>query len=140
MQKVLIYIIGAIILVSLGVAGAMLIMERTGNQTQEAGTNLKESVSYDPDGAFITNIKDSKKLIKVSIVIEMEDNKKIDYMTKNNYKIRNIINDVLSGLSEEDIGKDNARDDIRADIREEIRTKLSLDGIIDVYFNEFVTQ
>lgn len=73
-------------------------------------------------------------------MIEMEDNKEIDYMTKNNYKIRDIISDVLSGLSEENIGKDNARDDIRADIREEIRTKLSLDGIIDVYFNEFVTQ
>jgi len=116
----------------------MLMKEWSGNE--EAGITLKKSVSYDPNGDFITNIKDSKRLLKVSIVIEMEDKKKIEYMTSNNYKIRDVIIEVLSRLSEEDIRKDHARVDLKGDLREEICSKLSLDGIVDIYFNEFVTQ
>jgi flagellar FliL protein len=101
---------------------------------------MADTVSYSPGDAFITNLKGSKQLLKAAIVIEMDSNKEIAYMTKHNYKIRDLIIENLSGLTAEDMMKNDIRDTLKTRIRKNLEDTLAVKGIIEIYFDEFVTQ
>ena len=74
------------------------------------------TVSYDPGDEFITNLKGNSSFVKVDIIIEMKDNKKIKFMTNNNYKIRDSIIYVLRTKTKEDMNKESIVDELKNDI------------------------
>jgi|GEM_PF-3117975 len=138
MNKVGQIIILALVFMGLGAGAAFFIFKTMGVQAQEI--KRLESIPYEPGNDFITNLSGSRKLLKASIVIEMNNKQEIEFMTKNNYKIRDAIIDILTRLSEEDIAKDDIRYTLKAQIRKTLEEKLAITGIIDVYFDEFVIQ
>jgi flagellar FliL protein len=132
-------IILAIALLGLGALGGSLYMKMTGSNDADSG-KMADTVSYSPGDAFITNLKGSKQLLKAAIVIEMDSNKEIAYMTKHNYKIRDLIIENLSGLTAEDMMKNDIRDTLKTRIRKNLEDTLAVKGIVEIYFDEFVTQ
>ena len=132
-------IILAIALLGVGVLGGFLLMKWKGSENADPG-RLEDTVSYSPGDPFITNLKGSKQLLKAAIVIEMDSKKEIAYMNKHNYKIRDLIISNLSGLTAEDMEKDDIREILKDRIRKSLEDGLSVNGIVEIYFNEFVTQ
>lgn len=139
MKKAFIYILGSLLLFGLGAVLGMQI-SNSNSDVVRSEVSTKKTISYEPGDDFITNLSNSKKLLKTSIVIEVNNKKEIAYMTKNNYKVRDIIVDVLSQVTEEEVLKADIRNELKKEIHEELKTRLGLNGIVDVYFNDFVTQ
>lgn len=96
--------------------------------------------SLDPGDYFVTNIKDSKNLLKTDIIIKMKDKKKYDYLISNNYLVRDGIITFLSEKPfDELVGKDN-QIKLKKEIVDRLNYTFDCDSIVDIYFNEFVIQ
>lgn len=94
----------------------------------------------DPGDYFVTNIKDSKNLLKADIIIKMKEKKKYEYLCANNYLVRDGIINFLSEKSfDELVGQDN-QTKLKKDIIERLNYTFDCDAIVDIYFNEFVIQ
>jgi flagellar FliL protein len=146
MNKKMLAISGFIIA---GLCGIIIYLMFNGYGINSNGTNTNswmngkdsgKTFSYDPGGAFITNLKDSRKLLRTSIMIEVKDKGQIKYMTESNFKIRDIILGVLCELSEESFNEGNIMDTLKEDIKRALGEGLDIYGIADIYFSEFVYQ
>ncbi len=94
----------------------------------------------DPGDYFVTNVKDSKNLLKADIIIKMKEKKKHEYLCTNNYLVRDGIINFLSEKSfDELVGQDN-QTKLKKDIIERLNYTFDCDAIVDIYFNEFVIQ
>jgi flagellar basal body-associated protein FliL len=128
-----------ITLLLVGAVGGYFFSKWSNNSSQTVG-RITDTVSYSPGDPFITNLKGSRQLLKTEIIIEMQSNKIQSYLSKYNYKVRNLIIDNLSSLTAGDLEKEDVRDILKSKIRGDLEEELSVDGIIDIYFSEFVTQ
>jgi len=98
---------------------------------------------YEPGDYFVTNIKDSRALIKTTIVLELhapqnqmdEINK---YLKENNHILRDIIVFTLRSKTEEELRADNIDQTLREEIVKSISERMGIDYISNVYFNDYV--
>lgn len=98
---------------------------------------------YEPGDYFVTNIKDSRALIKTTIVLELnapanemdEINK---YLKENNHVLRDIIVFTLRSKTEQELRAENIDETLRAEIVKSISEKMGIDYITSVYFNDYV--
>ncbi|MGI6193206.1 MAG: flagellar basal body-associated FliL family protein [Christensenellales bacterium] len=98
---------------------------------------------YEPGDYFVTNIKDSRALIKTTIVLELnapanemdEINK---YLKENNHVLRDIIVFTLRSKTEQELRAENIDETLRAEIVKSINEKMGIDYITSVYFNDYV--
>lgn len=95
---------------------------------------------YQPGEFFVTNITDSRNLLKSNITIEMRDKKKFDEFQKNTFKIRDIIIYVLRSKTYDEIKNPNIQNILKTQIKNNINELFGGDGIEDIFFNEFVLQ
>ncbi len=99
--------------------------------------------TYSPGDYFVTNIKDSKALIKTTIVLELhayeEDIESItQYLTENNHILRDIIVFTLRSKTEEELRSENIDLTLREEIVNSISEKMEINYISAVYFNDYV--
>ncbi len=102
-----------------------------------------ETMFYPPGESFVTNIKDSVRLLKTAVVLELTtaDTEKItEYLTENNHVIRDIILSTLRNKNEEELRAQNIQDELREEIKASISEKMGIDYLQKVYFNDFVIQ
>lgn len=99
-----------------------------------------EVFKYDPGEFFVTNITDSKSLLKSDIIIVMTDKEQFKEFENNTFKVRDILINVLRSKNYEQIREPKAQDVLKAEIKEKLKEKLNTDSISDIYFNEFVVQ
>lgn len=98
---------------------------------------------YEPGDYFVTNIKDSRALIKTTIVLELnapanemdEINK---YLKESNHVLRDIIVFTLRSKTEQELRAENIDETLRAEIVKSINEKMGIDYITSVYFNDYV--
>jgi len=133
MKKKLIIII--VVILAVGAAGAYFLM---GNQPAE-----KIYSYYEPGDYFVTNIKDSKALIKTTIVLELHaDEKEMEsineYLKENNHILRDIIVFTLRSKTEEELRAQNIDQTLRTEIVKSISEQMGIDYISAVYFNDYV--
>jgi len=100
---------------------------------------------YEPGDYFVTNIKDSKSLIKTTIVLELyayeSDLESIkEYLTENNHIIRDIIVFTLRSKTEDELRSQDIADTLRQEIVQRISENIDVDYITTVYFNDYVIQ
>lgn len=99
-----------------------------------------EVYMYDPGDFFVTNVSDSKCLVKADILIELSDKDTNEYLTDNSFKVRDAVVRILRGKTYNDIMRADIQDEIKKDIIDKLTSEYELDGIENVYFNEFVVQ
>ena len=102
-----------------------------------------ETIFYTPGDYFVTNIKDSEALIKVTIVLELsttEPDKTNEYLTANNHIIRDVIVFTLRGKTEEELRSQDIEKQLRTEIVSNLKEKMGLDYITTIYFNDYVIQ
>ena len=96
--------------------------------------------SYDPGEFFVTNVVDSKALIKTDIIIELSNKDTNKYLTANAPQVRDIIIRVLRSKSYDEIMQADIQDKIEKEVIDALTSQYSLEGIENIYFNEFVVQ
>lgn len=131
MKKIIIIII-AVVLVAAGVTSYFLFF------------NDKEApvirAFYVPGDFFVTNIKDSKYLLKSTIVIELNQEGMDEYLSEYNHVIRDIIVFTLRDKTEDELRSTGVQDELRAEIVARIKSEMEIDYIVDIYFNDYVIQ
>lgn len=99
---------------------------------------------YVPGDYFVTNIKDSYSLLKVTIVLEVnkdaEDEEFVDFLTANNHIIRDTIVFILREKTEEELRASDIKQTLGAEIVQKVNDALGIDNIKTVYFNDYVIQ
>ena len=95
-------------------------------------------VEYSPGDFFTTNVKESTRLLKTSIVLVVNDeglNKKLE--TENSH-IRDSIIFILRDLTEEEIRATGNQDELRDRVLSTLNERLGIDNFIEVLFIDFV--
>ncbi len=132
MKKILIIVIVAVILA--GAAVYLLFL---------MPPPAAETVYYVPGDYFVTNIADSTRLLKTTIVLELktaEADKVKEYLTENNHIIRDIIVFALRSKTEDELRSNEIEKTLRDELVNSLESKMGLDYIETIYFNDYVIQ
>jgi flagellar FliL protein len=98
---------------------------------------------YSPGESFVTNIKDSVRLLKTSVVLEIsstDTEEVLEYLKENNHVIRDIVLFTLREKTEEELRSMGIDEGLRKELQENISKKMGIDYLQRVYFNDFVIQ
>ena len=132
MKKIII-----IILVALAVAGAAVYFLFLAPPPEP------ETSYYVPGDYFVTNIKDSTRLLKTTIVLELsttDPDVATKYLTEHNHILRDIIVFTLRSRNEDELRSDGIENDLRKEIVDSLKSQMGLDYIQTIYFNDYVIQ
>jgi len=102
-----------------------------------------ETVYYVPGDYFVTNIADSTRLLKTTIVLELsttDPDGVTAYLTENNHILRDIIVFTLRSKTEEELRSNEIEKTLRDEIVNNLESKMGLDYIVTIYFNDYVIQ
>jgi len=98
---------------------------------------------YSAGDSFVTNVKDSLRFLKTTVVLEISatDTEKVqEYLKENNHVIRDIIVFTLRQKTEEELRSIGIEEQLREELRKNISKKMGIDYLQKVYFNDFVIQ
>ncbi|MBZ4666230.1 flagellar basal body-associated FliL family protein [Mahella sp.] len=92
------------------------------------------------DGSFVTNLKDSRHFLKVTMVIEVANGAILDEFTSKDYMVNDIIVSVLSNKTDEEAAADGFQSKLKNEIISALNKKFGEGAVVNIYFNEFVIQ
>ncbi len=99
----------------------------------------KRTYTYAIDELY-TNIKDSRRILKVNIVIETTDEKIIEQLEHKVSKITNDILELLRSKDEKALYADKGQQVLRKEVLACIKSSIPSDKIADTYFTQFIIQ
>lgn len=135
MKNKIIIIVLAVVLAA-GAAFYFLVFKNTGEEKNE----LAELYNYSIDDSFVTNVKDSSKLFKATVILVVNEKGLDDFLDTNQYVIRDTVLFIMRSLTEEDIRSSDIQDKLRATIPLSLNNALKIDNVVSVYFGDFVMQ
>lgn len=102
-----------------------------------------KTIYYVPGEYFVTNIADSTRLLKATIVLEIsttDPDGVTEYLTENNHIIRDNIVFTLRSKTEAELRSDGIEESLRSEIVDNLKSNMGLDYIVTIYFNDYVIQ
>lgn len=93
---------------------------------------------YSPGDFFVTNVKDSNRLLKTSVVLELDSKKMQDELKDKNTLIRDTIIFILRELDETDVRSPDVQEKLRVQLKDALNKQLGTEHIIGILFNDFV--
>jgi len=124
-----------IFVVLFAVLGGSLMTLLTGCSSEAAGD---VRVEYTPGDVFTTNVKDSYRILKTSIVLVVNKEGMEETLAKENTRIRDSIIFLLRQLDEDAVRAPGTQERLRNDIITALNERLELDIFVEVLFNDFV--
>lgn len=101
-------------------------------------------VTFSPGDYFVTNVKDSNRLLKAAVVLVLDTDKAYKKLPArldaNVAGVRDTIIFILRELDEDEIRADGVEDDLRKRISAALNTSLETEGVKTVLFSDFVMQ
>ena len=93
-------------------------------------------------GTFVANLadKDADRYIKVTIIMEVQDEKVKEEATKRMPQIKDAINTLLFTKTSEELKSPEGIEKLKEEIIRRTNAILPLGGVKDVYFTEFIIQ
>ena len=101
---------------------------------------LEELKSYETGDAFITNIKDSKALCKLSATIACSGTDQTEFMKANQALERSCILEVVRNHTEEELRAPDAPQTLAKEMVSVLNEKLETDTVVNVYISDYVVQ
>ena len=138
-KKIVILLLLILLVVAIGAGAAYYFILRPA-AAAAAAEKPAELYEYAISDSFVTNVKDSNKLLKTTIVLVVDEKDLDDFLDENQYTIRDTILFILRGLTEDDIKNDDIQDTLRQSIPEALNEALEIDSIVSIYFSDFVMQ
>ena len=133
-KVIIIVAIAAVIVVGGGLAAYFLLFATPAEPTPAP------LFTYMPGDYFVTNIMDSKALLKVTVVLVINDEKQLTYLSNNEYILRDTVIAVLRDKTEDELRAPDATDMLREDLVNALRDDLGMDYLVTLYFNDYVLQ
>jgi flagellar basal body-associated protein FliL len=125
-----------ILIIVIGVIAVSTLLLSCGKKEGEPEVTL---YNYAIKDAFIANVNNSEKLVKVSIVLVVNKDITAD-LEENIYIIRDTILIMLRSLTDEDISSPDIMEKLRSEIPAALNEALEIDNVVSVYFTDFVMQ
>ena len=108
---------------------------------KKANSGEKEVVKYNLTvDEMYSNIKDSKRILKMKITIESIDPKSIEKLTEKNFLVRDEVNKIVRNKTDDELEGADGQTNLQKEIKSSLITLFEDKNITDVYFNEFIIQ
>ncbi|SHJ05825.1 flagellar basal body-associated FliL family protein [Lutispora thermophila] len=133
----IIVVVLLIVVIALGVA---LITAQSNSENDESIKVNKNITMYSFDQSFVSNVKDSNKILKVTVQLELANSKVQEIISARNPELRHEINLLLRSKTEEDLKGAEGQSNLQKEILSVVRKLLNSDKILNVYFDEFIMQ
>ena len=135
-KKVLIFSIIGLIITAIIFAGVFYFVasDKPDKEVEEVKT-----FTYTIGGLY-SNLKDSKKILKINIVLETTDEKIHEKIDAEKSKINNNILELLRSKTEAELVGDTGQQSLRKEVLELTKAVFPSDKINNVYFIEFIIQ
>jgi flagellar FliL protein len=97
---------------------------------------------YSTGEAIVTNVKDTNRLFKTSVVLVLnsDDDKLNEDLVNRNAVIRDALIFILREMSEDEILQVGSKDEIRQAMITSLNTRLAIDNVVGILFNDYVMQ
>ncbi len=137
-KNFLLKIIIILLLIILIAISIFFLSYRSNLNNQESIKVDKNIKIYSFQDPFISNIKDSNKILKVVIKLELTNPRIEDVINAKNSEIRHEINLLLRGKTEEDLKGSEGQAMVQKEILDVVRKLLDTESVRNVYFDEFI--
>jgi flagellar FliL protein len=134
----LIIVIILIIVITFGLT-VFFMQKNIGGEEESLKIN-KNIIMYSFDESFISNVKDSNRILKVTIKLELSNSKIQEIVKARNPEIRHEINLLLRGKTEGDLKGSEGQSNLQKEILNVTRKLLNTEKVLNVYFDEFIIQ
>jgi flagellar basal body-associated protein FliL len=138
-KKPMIAVIALLLVVVLAGGGYYFLVIK---KQQDAAAEKKNPTYYtfELKDSFVTNVKDSDKLFKATIILVLDKDKMDTELTAKLPVIRDTILFQLRDLTEDDIGSSTVEGTLRKSIPAAVNKALGITDVKSVYFSDFVMQ
>ncbi len=135
-KKMLIIIIAVVVLLAVAAGLYFFVFSKKDEETEP-----EIIPSYYPlEDAFVTNVKDSGKLFKTTVILIADSPDLAELMTENQYLVRDEILFILRSLTEQDIASQTIQERLREQIPARLNEALGIENFYSVMFSDFVMQ
>ncbi|MCX7714814.1 MAG: flagellar basal body-associated FliL family protein [Clostridia bacterium] len=131
-KSIVIIVLAAMLLAVSGGAGYFFMSRKAAAKA--------EVFVYDPGDFFVTNVVDSKCLIKTDIIIETNNKETYKFFESNQFKVRDTVIEILRSKKFHDMMQPEVQGILKQEIKTALESNFGLAGIDSIYFNEFVVQ
>ena len=143
MDKKNFVLIAIIILLLFVIVSGIILYMFVLNKPEETGikeiTIDKDVVLYEFGSSFVTNVKESRRMCKLTIKLEV-DAKLVELLDYKKSAIIDKINLIMRGKTEDDLAGIEGQMKIKAEIRDAIKKIISTEKKIEVNVEEFIVQ
>ncbi|MDD4503224.1 MAG: flagellar basal body-associated FliL family protein [Clostridiaceae bacterium] len=141
MKKNIILIVVIILLLLVIISGIIIYMIfNTPKEAKEEPIKIDKNLMMVTLGdSFVNNVKDSKKICKLSFKLEI-DKEVAELVTYRESEIRDRINAMLRSKTEDDLAGKEGQEELQKEIVATIQKIINSKKIKSVYFDEFIVQ
>lgn len=101
---------------------------------------VTEYFLYDTGEVFVTNVLGSRALLKTHITIELTNEDTLKFCESNQFKVRDTIIGILRSKPHEILASEENTQQLKQEVLTTLSNKYELEGLENIYFNEFVIQ
>ncbi|OGO78894.1 MAG: hypothetical protein A2Y23_03090 [Clostridiales bacterium GWB2_37_7] len=143
MEKKNLVLIAIIILLLLSILSGIILYIFVLNKPEEPKikeiTIDKNIVLYEFGNSFVNNVKDSKKMVKLTVKLEV-DSKLVSLLDYKKSAIIEKINLIMRGKTEQDLAGKEGQLKLEAEIVDLIKKIISTEKLVDANIEEFIVQ
>lgn len=143
MEKKNIVLIGIIILLLFVILSGIILYIFVLNKPEEPKmkeiTIDKNIVLYEFGSSFVNNVKDSKKMTKLTVKLDV-DQKLVELLENRKSEIIDKVNLLMRSKTEQDLAGMEGQQKIKAEIKTIITKLLSTEKKVEVYIEEIIVQ
>ena len=143
MGKKNIVLIAIIILLLLVILSGIILYIFLLNKPEQTGIKEikidKKVTEYVFENSFVNNVKNSKRMAKVTIKLEV-DEKLVDLLDYRKSEIADKINLIMRGKTEDDLAGVEGQLKLKSEIKEAIKKIISTEKKVEVYIVELIVQ
>lgn len=99
----------------------------------------KNVILYEFGNSFVNNVKESKKMVKLTVKLEV-DTKLVSLLDYKKSTIIEKINLIMRGKTEQDLAGEEGQLKLESEIRDVIKKIISTEKLVDVNIEEFIVQ
>lgn len=91
-------------------------------------------------GEMYSNLKDSNKIVKLKVTIELNNEKMIEKLESRNFSIKHEINAIMMNKTKKDLEGNEGLLTLQGEIANKLSEIFNTKSITKIYFEEFIVQ